>query len=233
MPRVLPVTNALRPVRSMAVVMRRKASTSAAVPRVWLRAPGMIRWSRPDSTAPGPISMNVASGASAAAACMHSIQRTGAVSCSARRRTARAPVRTGSAVALATIGKRRVGEPGGAERRLEPGDRRRHQRRVKRPAHLERQHPLGAAGLAGLAGASHRRGIARDDGLVRRVEIGGDRHPIRGGRLGARRLDTGRVEPEHGRHRAGPLRAGLVASARRAGAPGALRRGAESDPAAT
>ena len=57
-----------------------------------------------------------------------------------------------------------------------PGHRRGHQRRVERPAHLEREHALGARGLAGLAGAGHGGRIAGDHGLVGRVEVGRHRH---------------------------------------------------------
>ncbi len=89
MPRVLPVTKATLPVRSMAWHHARNFSTSSAVPSVDRAArPGTIRLSRPDSTLPGPTSTNVASGASSAAARMQATQRTGAVSWSASRRFA-------------------------------------------------------------------------------------------------------------------------------------------------
>ena len=83
MPRVLPVTKAVLPVRSMVVMpcaSSRNASTSSAVPSVTAVAPGTIRLSSPASTLPGPISRNRAPGTNAAAPCMQATQRTGAVS---------------------------------------------------------------------------------------------------------------------------------------------------------
>src|SRR6266516_3716078 len=79
--------------------------TSSAVPRLTAFAPPTMRLSSPASTFPGPISTNHApSPASLAAACMHSTQRTGAVSWSASRRRARVASFTASALAFAITG---------------------------------------------------------------------------------------------------------------------------------
>ena len=157
MPRVLPVTKAVLPVRSIVMVTvahARNFSTSSAVPSVSVRGARddpleqarrgrsrvrPRRTSRP-ARAPRP-------------RCMHSTHRTGAVSWSARSRFASAPVVTGSPLALAMTGNAGSAKRTRAERLAQPVHRRRHQRRVEGAAHLERQHPLGAARLAAFAGA--------------------------------------------------------------------------------
>ena len=108
---------------------------------------------------------------------MQSTQRTGAVSWSARSRLASGAGPHRLAAGVGDDRKRRVGEGRAGERLAQPVHRRRHERRVERAAHLERQHPLGAARLAPLAGAVDAGGIAGDDGLVGRVEVGGHRAP--------------------------------------------------------
>src|SRR5712664_663885 len=79
--------------------------TSSAVPRLTTFASGTIRFKRPASTVPGPISTKRApSPPRRAACCMHSTQRTAAVSWSESRRRARPASFTASAVAVATTG---------------------------------------------------------------------------------------------------------------------------------
>ena len=86
MPRVLPVTSADRPERS--IFMRRalsSAETSAAVPHAIVLSAGAIRFTSPHSTLPGPISTYSASGNRAASARISSAQRTGLESCSSEQ----------------------------------------------------------------------------------------------------------------------------------------------------
>ena len=63
-PRVLPVTRATRPVRSIFIqaTCARSFSTSAGEPHATPRAPGTIRESSPVRTAPGPSSTKSAAG---------------------------------------------------------------------------------------------------------------------------------------------------------------------------
>ena len=230
MPRVLPVTKAVLPVRSMRrtpdAVMRGTSPLRPPCPASAVRRPGTIRLSSPASTLPGPISTNVASGRELGgrAACI-ATQRTGAVSCSARSRLASAPVVTGSPLALAMTGKRRV-----ARRRTAPSASRSPSTagamsgEWNAPLTLSGSDPLGAARLAPLAGARRRRRIAGDDGLVGRVQVGGHRDTavVRGRVAGG--LDLAGGEAEHRRHGAGPRAARPRASARRAAGRAAPRR---------
>ena len=85
------------PLRQAVIPESRNFSTSGAVPKVIPGAPGTIFLSSPLNTLPGPSSRNRAPGASRAASRMHSTQRTGAVSWSARSRLASVPLRIGSA----------------------------------------------------------------------------------------------------------------------------------------
>ena len=64
MPRVLPVTRAVRPTRSIFTRRRARgvAATSAAVPHVAVFSDGAIFFTSPTSTLPGPISTNRAFG---------------------------------------------------------------------------------------------------------------------------------------------------------------------------
>ncbi len=81
---------------------------------------------------------------------------------------------------------------------------------MKRAAHLEWHHALGTARFARRPRLRHGLGIARDHGLVGRVQVGGHDHRASARRGAARRLDLGRRESEHGRHRARALRARLL-----------------------
>src|SRR5207249_549162 len=75
----------------------------------------------------------------------------------------------------------------------------RHERGVKRPAHLERDHAFGAAHAAPLPGRRHGGGIARNHRLVGGVEIRRHRHEAVAGGLAARGLDLRRWEAQDGR----------------------------------
>src|SRR5258705_9212960 len=104
----------------------------------------------------------------------------------------------------------------------------RHQRRVKRAAHLERYDPLRAAFLARLARARHRIRVARDHRLVGPVEIGGYRDAALLRRFVTRGLDLRGREPQHRGHHPRALLPGLVhqlaAAAHELGRVGRLER---------
>ena len=76
-----------------------------------------------------------------------------------------------------------------------------HQRAVKRGRHRKRDRALCAPRRAALAGAPDGRRVARDDGLLRRVEVRG-RDDFAASYLRARRFDLLRWKPDDGRHRA-------------------------------
>ncbi len=85
-----------------------------------------------------------------------------------------------------------------------------HQRRVKRPAHFQRNDALRAALLARLTGARHGIGVAGDHRLIGSVDVGSDCDAGLLRRLLTCRLDLFRRKPEDGRHRAGSLFARLL-----------------------
>src|SRR5712664_3220699 len=85
-----------------------------------------------------------------------------------------------------------------------------HQRRVKRAAHLEMDNARGAPLLADLSGTLDRFRIARDHGLIRCVDVRGDREArlVRGLFTCGFHFLRGKTKPR--RHRAGPLFARLL-----------------------
>ena len=125
----------------------RNFSTSSAVPSVTAGRPGHDPLEQPATArCPGPISTKV--GARAPAPRPPACSPPSAPARSAARPAAAcasAPVRTGS---RAGVGDDREASGPRTARRVErvvqAGHRRRHEGRVERPAHLEREHPLGA-----------------------------------------------------------------------------------------